>query len=160
MIWAYSECEFPMHAYPSHSGFELGNHEREYAIMLHAGDLITSGMVQQAVAYNQTPSIRLSMEPVQTPFTMKLLPATMLMSAFKRAEDGKGIILRFHNLEARQQTAKLLFDGCVREIIKCRLDETPLEALAFDNSGLLMAVGSKEIVTLKIICNDNRPALH
>ncbi len=153
---AYSEREFPMRSYPAHSGFELGSHEREYAIMLHAGDIIATGMVQQAVAYNQVPCIRLGMEPVKPPFTMKLLPETMLMSAFKRAEDGEGIILRFHNLEASQQTAELLFDGSVREIIKCWLDETPLEALAFENGCLTTPVKPKEIITLKIICSNTR----
>ncbi|MCF6177091.1 MAG: glycosyl hydrolase-related protein [Victivallaceae bacterium] len=150
MIWGYSEVDFPTHDYPAQGGFELGSHEREYAIMLHAGDIITTGMVQQAVGYNQVPCLRLGIAPVKTPFTMKLLPETMLMSAFKRAEDGAGIILRFHNLEASQQTAELLFDGCVTEIIKCRLDETPLEALAFENGCLTTPVKPKEISTLKI----------
>ncbi len=150
LIWRYDKDKFPRHFYPAESGFEIGTHQREYGIILHRGDIISADMLQPAIAYNQPHYVRLSTTPVELPFTMELLPTTLLLSAFKQAEDEDGVIVRFYNPTATQHKAQLRFTGNIDEIFKCRLDETPLETLPFTDGVLSIPVAAKEIITLKM----------
>ena len=65
------------------------------------------------------------------------------MTAFKRSEDGSGLVVRFVNLSEKETEAVVKFDG---KIFMTDRTEIPREFIAFNTN--TFKVGKKKIVTL------------
>ena len=65
------------------------------------------------------------------------------VSAFKRSEDGSGLVVRFVNLSDKETEAAVKFDG---KIFMTDMTEIPREFIGFNSH--VFKVGKKKIVTL------------
>lgn len=73
----------------------------------------------------------------------------MIMTAFKQAEDGNGVVLRFYNTSTETRNCRLSFSVEWQKIELCRLDETAIQLLTPLDRQISVRVKPKTIVTLK-----------
>jgi hypothetical protein len=83
---------------------------------------------------------------------LRLSPSALCLTALKKAEKGRNVILRFYNPLARQVDAKLRLYYPVRKAWQCALDETRAGALAVQGDGheIALKVPGKKIVTVEL----------
>jgi alpha-mannosidase len=70
-------------------------------------------------------------------------------SAFKRAEDGDGYILRLYEMLGKAVTACIRLDGFQTAII-CRMDESHLAPLEVQNGCIRVEFAPHKIVSLRL----------
>lgn len=141
----------PTREYPSETGFELGVHEREYALLVHAGPIAESPVLRDAVAYNRPPRVRWTDKTPAQSFTLRLEPAALVLTALKQAEDGKGYVIRFHNVTDNKVAGRLALPKAFARIVAARLDETLLEEIARNTDLVTLTVPARKIVTLRLL---------
>ncbi len=71
--------------------------------------------------------------------------------AVKCAEDGRGLILRGHELNGRDATAELTFACPIREAALCDVGEKPIETLKPDGGRLRFPLGHDRMFTLRVV---------
>ncbi len=149
-IWGVQREQFPVNEYDSSGGHELGHHEREYALFVHAGDIREPDHIATAVGYQHPPLSRPTGEGPLPGFSLELAPADLIYSTLTRSLDGQGLILRFFNPRAAKVQAEITLSQKFATIERLQLDESPLTKVAQDTDRLSMEVAAKEIVTLKL----------
>lgn len=82
---------------------------------------------------------------------LRVEPACVVLSAFKRSEDGTAAVVRIWNPLEQRRAVTVIPGFPVREAWKARLDETPLERLEVAGSRVNVEIGSKEVVTLRLV---------
>jgi alpha-mannosidase len=83
---------------------------------------------------------------------LKLTPDTLCMTALKKAEKGRDVILRFYNPLNKTVHAKLWSYYNMKKACLCHLDETGREILEIKADGceIEISVPQKKIVTIRI----------
>jgi alpha-mannosidase len=135
----------------------FGVHTFEYALVPHAGDWHESGAYQQAhsfaVPLHAAAEARHDGILPPTAALIRLDPPDLVVSALKRSEDGKGLVLRAWNIAAEAVTATISLPPFVRGVRRVRLDETaaPDGDLAFTpgaTPSVRLVAGPRQIITL------------
>ena len=92
--------------------------------------------------------------PVEAPWIRSAFacePGRLTFSAFKEAEDGEAVILRFYNTTDQQCEEIIRFTGRVAGAERARLDETPVSPLTVEEGSVIrIAAAPAEVVTLRI----------
>ena len=99
---------------------DQGQHEITYSFVPHEGDWRAGGTVRRAYELNEPLRAVVVTSgygnlPWQQSFA-QLEPNNLILTALKRAEDGRGIIARFYESEGRDCTAVLRIPGVKRAI--------------------------------------------
>jgi alpha-mannosidase len=83
---------------------------------------------------------------------LRLSPANLCATAFKKAENGKNAILRFYNPTGRTLEATLRSHYRIRKAWRCELDEKRKEPIPVAASGheIRLSTPKKKIVTLEL----------
>ena len=106
---------------------DQGAHEFTYALLPHGGDFVEGRVVQEAFALN---------EPVHAVIGEAKLPYRSFLSfdndqveldAVKKSEDGKYIVVRFHEFAGSRQTVTVCPGFGITSWRECDLRERPLE---------------------------------
>ena len=118
---------------------DQGQHEITYSFVPHEGDWRTGGTVRRAYELNEPMQAVVlagpgGSLPLQQSFA-QLEPNNLILTALKRAEDGRGIIARFYESEGRDCTAVLRVPGVKSAI------ETNLVEVDKPNAGLRVSDG-------------------
>jgi alpha-mannosidase len=131
-----------------------GAHEFRYAIYPHAGTW------DKAEVFREAERLSLPLEPAQAGAHggslpkrhgfLSIEPANLVVSAVKRAEDGKGLVLRVFNPTGKPVNAVVKFDRKIRAAEEITLEELPLRKLTPRGAVLKLDVAAKKIVTLKV----------
>lgn len=128
---------------------DQGIHEFTYALLPHGGDFIEGNTVQEAFFLNQPlvpveGRIRL---PFESCFAFN--QETIELDAVKKAEDGKGIIVRFHEFagEKKKVTLKAGFD--FQSWVETDLRERPVGNASGDRE-INLPIKPYEIKTIRI----------
>ena len=115
--------------YPDYSA-DKGEHSFTYALYPHKGDFICGKTVQAAIELNQPMEAlpgKIDVVPNNNGSTVTLTGAYVEIDAFKKSEDGKSIVLRFHEYSGSKGKVKMNFGFPVKRICECDLMERPLE---------------------------------
>lgn len=132
---------------------ELGTHTFEYALVPHAGDWRSVAAAEMGQSYN-TPLLTMSGldKSVRRESGQSLLSAApdFLVTALKRAEDGKGWILRGYETRGEAHQVEIQLPRSIRSVWKTSLLEEPEEALSLANHQIRFACRPHEIVTLRM----------
>lgn len=136
-----------------------GDHEFRYWICPH------SGSWNQADVFREVEACTVPLLPIQTSrhagalpqahSFFELQPEALMVSALKRSEDGKGVILRIHNPSPEEIEGSLL---CFREpqsVELVSLEEKPVAPMKVDGKEIPLRLGSRKIMTLKIVFGSN-----
>ncbi len=133
---------------------DRGTHEFTYALLPHGGTGL--GEVRQAAAALNSPLLvsTVRRHAGKLPSTHSLLStdrASVVIEVVKRAEDGRGIIVRLY--EAEGGRGKFTFRTAlpVSKAFRTNLLEEDLESLPFKNGSLALTVRPFEIITLRLV---------
>ncbi len=127
---------------------DKGEHDFTYAIYPHASNFIDGGTVQAAADLNQ-PLMAVNGQ-IALP-RMSFSGAHIELDACKKSEDGKTVVLRFHEYAGAKGTATIQFGFDVREVRLCDLMERSAETpeAVMDNS-VQIKIKPYEVVTLLV----------
>ena len=76
------------------------------------------------------------------------------VSCVKQAEDRSGLIIRIFNPLATEEKVELTFGSNIHGAKLTRMDETEIEDLNVAQRKLKFTMGSKKIITIKVILED------
>ncbi len=111
------------------SNADKGEHDFTYALYPHKGNFVEGETVQAAVDLNQplevmTGQIKLPVNAVGS--TLCLIGAHVELDACKKSEDGKYLVVRFHEYAGAKGRVKLEFGFTVKAACECDLMERPM----------------------------------
>jgi len=131
-----------------------GIHSYRYALYPHFGGWKASGVAQRGYELNN-PLIPV----VEPPHKGELPPAfsfiniepeNLILTAVKKAEDGKELILRLYEVWGKKCVARISLKKTIQSAYKEDLLEKDLQGLKFSENLLETTVDPYEIVTLKV----------
>ncbi|MFN7995942.1 MAG: glycoside hydrolase family 38 C-terminal domain-containing protein [Bryobacteraceae bacterium] len=143
--------------YYSPNASEAGSHSFEYSLYAHSGDW-RNGVVQQAHSFN-TALVPFATDahsgslPAPHSF-LKITEGDFEVTAFKRSEDGKSLILRGHETMGRKGRVTVSLDRAPVQAWMSDLTERPGRKLAFQQGKLQFDCNPFEFVTLRL---DEKP---
>ncbi len=138
-----------------------GSHVFQYALYPHVGDWDAGGVA--SIAYGENVPLELVQSfggndapPLDRTF-VGISGGAMVLSALKRAEDGRGIILRVFNPTSRPLSANVTFSFPVRRVYRATMAEedrrrVPLVA----KNQTRIRLKRKQVVTVRIIPTGHR----
>ena len=142
--------------YPVPEAQCLGRHRFELALYTYQGTWEEAGLLEAAQAFRAPPiGVQLDSEekgslPSELGF-LSLRPEGLVLSAFKVAEDGRGIVVRVYNPTSRTISGQISFWRPPLEAEWTRLDESPLEKINLSSGAIIpLVVKSGEIKTIKL----------
>ena len=133
---------------------DRGIHHFTYSIFPHAGDLRDGRVVEEAAALNrpllvqEIPATRGAGLPLSHSFLSCTHPSAVI-EAVKRAEDGRGIIVRVYEAHGSRARAKLRYGLPFRKAHRCDLLERPLETLPTRDQEISFELRPFEITTFR-----------
>jgi mannosylglycerate hydrolase len=134
----------------------LGTWTFHYSIVPHRGTWEEARIWQAAHAFS-VPLVAHECQPGQgdLPAELSFLsaePPTIPVSAIKRSESGKGIIVRLFNPTPREVNVSLRFFRPLARAHRVRLDEGLVATLPVsDGNRVNLSLGKKEVVTVELI---------
>lgn len=114
--------------YPDYAA-DKGEHDFTYALLPHKGDFVEGKTLREAYDLNQPMCVvkgKLEL-PTIAGSTMKLSGAYVELDAFKRSEDGKHIVIRFHEYAGAKGKVLVEPGFAVKEFAESDLMERPTE---------------------------------
>lgn len=125
----------------------------EYALYPHAGNWEKAGVNDMAFRFNVPMTVVQRFGAgVELPPTVSLVgveSGKLMLSAVKRSEDGRGLIVRIFNPTARQVVSAVRFGFPVKRVDECTMGEKAVKRLRGARSVRVVA-GPKKVVTLKV----------
>lgn len=157
----------------------LGEYRYEYAILPHAGNWrtvypiaynysaplrVTRGDTHEGLELREMNITRddpAKVKPIPfprggpNPDTLSFItlePNTLVLSAFRRSEDGQGVIVRFYNVTRRATAARLTFHAPLQEAYRVNLNEERQEKLKIrDGRTVEVPTRGGEVVSVELI---------
>lgn len=105
---------------------DQGLHEFTYSLYPHGGDFAEGGTVKEAYALNQPLTLLEDMASKEGSFIM-VDNEWVEVDALKRSEDGKSLVIRFHEYTGSRQNVNIKFSFPVAGYRECDLMERPME---------------------------------
>lgn len=132
-----------------------GEHEFRYALFPHSGDWNVGGVCREAEAFtNALIPAQVGPHdgylPTKRGF-LEIEPDSLVLSAFKRSEDGKGWIVRFYNPTTRPVQARLKIFKKIVSASLVNLEEKEIRQLRPSGSSVALEAAPKKIVTVKLV---------
>ncbi len=130
-----------------------GEHTFTYALYPHCAGFVDGGTVQSAADLNQpltavAGTIRL---PAKLGSTITLDGAFVELDACKQSEDGKSMVIRFHEYAGAKGTVQVGFGFDVKDVRLCDLMERPCQdAQTVNNNAVTVKIKPYEVVTLLV----------
>ncbi len=134
----------------------LGEHSFEFALYPHAKPWEQSGVYRKAMNFSFPLSAVQSGLPKNGSIGLnnsfiKVLPENLIMSCFKKSEDGEGYVLRLYNPTAGEITGNVQFGFGVDSAQLVNLEELPISELKIENGNTVtLNAGPKKILSLYI----------
>lgn len=134
--------------YPDYAA-DKGEHDFTYALFPHKGDFIDGGTVSEAFDLNQpmealTGKLCLPTEPGKGP--VRLSGAHVELDALKKSEDGRYLVLRFHEYAGEKGKVRVETGFAVSSYAESDLMERETEA--FHTGDICLAIRPYEIKTV------------
>lgn len=132
-----------------------GDHEFRYLVYPHAGTW------EAADLYGQVEQFAAPMEPAQagphggdlprTASFLRVHGTNVVMSALKRAEDGRGLVVRLYNPSTHKQTATIACASKIMSAEELTLEEVRVAGLTPSGKSVSVTLGKKKIVTVRLV---------
>lgn len=109
---------------------DKGEHTFTYALYPHRSDFVNGKTVQEAMELNQPLEAlpgRVRLLDSDTESTVSLIGAHVELDALKKSENGKYLVLRFHEYAGSKGKVKAELGFKAKQICECDLMERPLE---------------------------------
>jgi len=126
---------------------DKGEHEFTYTLYAHKGDTASGGVVERSERLNRPVCFFGGSEELER--YIDISAPSVLVEAFKRAEDGEGYILRIYESLGREVDATVR----VKDMVCCELSdmlENKISGIAVEDGAAELRIKPYEIVTLRI----------
>ena len=127
----------------------------DYALCAHGGGWLEGGVHRLAERFNRECLVfRTEARPGTAParaglLSMRSRPDVVRMSALKRSQDGKALVLRCFNPSGEAAEARIRMDRGIRAAFFANMEETAAERIQPEGSnGVRICIGAKKILTL------------
>ena len=133
---------------------EAGSHDFQYSLYAHQGDWSRGGVAEQAHSFNSplrviaTDAHSGTLPPVHGFLAVE--SGHFEVTALKKAEDGRGYILRGHETEGQSGTVRLHLDLPFHNASFADLAERPTQPAQFDQGTLQFECKPFQFVTLRL----------
>ncbi len=133
----------------------MGELECRYALMPHAGDWESGGVLWEAYRHKvDIQAIQGLPKPGELPAAMSFFTVSpagaVMMAALKQSEDGQATVLRVWNTTGTEQTVSVTTRLPVKAARRVRLDETPMADLELRDGTFRLALRPHEIATVTL----------
>lgn len=139
---------------PDHGIQCPGMQQFEYAICVHEGDWKEAGMLATAAEYYApVHSVVSGRGKGKLPLQGSLFSIdnrNIHVTCVKRAEAGKGMIIRFFNPQEESAQCNINFGRCPSEAYFCRMDEAILGEVKIMGNTLPCKIEPKKIITIRV----------
>lgn len=130
---------------------DRGVHSFRYALFPHAGPFRAETVVREAYAFNHRARVFAGLLPEDLPPPVQVDAPNVVVETVKRAEDGRGWILRLFEAEGTACRCRLEFGGTL-----CRIEQTNMleetEALLLEQGTQMdLPLRAFGIVTLRVV---------
>ena len=134
---------------------ETGMHKFTYSLYPHEGDW-KKGMTDRRAWELNNPLIAIAEKPHKGSLQkaldfVKIEPGNLIVTCFKEAENGNGLILRFYEAHGKLTACRIKFGFDVKKAEETDLLERKIKNVAVNKNQLRIKVGKFEIKTLKIL---------
>ncbi len=130
---------------------DRGAHEFTYAIYPHAGDFVSGGTVQEASDLNQPLTAVPGCVKLPGESTVSITGVYAELDACKKSEDGKSLVIRFHEYAGGKGKACVKFGFPVKEVRVCDLMERPADKVeAISGNAVSIQIKPYEIISLTV----------
>ena len=141
-------------AYPNPDA-DQGHQHFTYSLLPHVEDFRRGGVIEESHFLNQ-PLYETTVEPHagDLPATYSLVSSdrpNAVITAVKQAEDGSGLIVRFHDAYDCRSTVTLTIPATYTKAYLCDLMENPQSELTVCDGRITLPVSNFEIITVKLI---------
>ena len=129
---------------------DMGHHTFRYALLPHAGDFRTAGVIEEGYRFNVPLSLKAtSAAPAEVSFFSVSSP-NVVIDTVKKAEDSDAVIVRMYEAHGKRGTVRLTSSLPVKSAARVNLLEEQDEKVAWTNGGADVSVTPFQIVTLKL----------
>lgn len=125
---------------------DQGEHTFTYALLPHKGDFVEGMVVQEAFALNEPMQAVPGASRLTYDSFVSFDNAQIELDAVKRSEDGKYIVIRFHEFAGSRQEVKVKPGFAYKAWAECDLRERP--AADFVQDEICMSLHAYEIKTI------------
>lgn len=115
--------------YPDYAA-DKGEHDFTYSLYPHKGDFVEGRTVQTAFDLNQPMEVingKVTLPTGKGASTIRISGVNVELDACKKSEDGKYLVLRFHEYSGAKGNATIQFGFPVEQVCECDLMERPIE---------------------------------
>jgi alpha-mannosidase len=127
-----------------------GEHSFTYSLFPHPGDWTDAGVTGEAFSLNSpVVAVRGGGEPAEYGF---VAPGgvELALGGFKRAEDGRGVILRLYEPHGKRGSTALRFAFSAGSVKRANLLEEPEETVEVEKGKARLDVRPFEVLTLRV----------
>ncbi|MFQ6134926.1 MAG: alpha-mannosidase [Nitrososphaerales archaeon] len=139
---------------PTPDALELRDYVFEFSLCPHIGDWRQADSHRQAHQFNRRfIPVRINGQgddPREGSF-IQLKPSSLMLSAFKRSDDGSGSIVRFYETEGRKTEGDIRFHKKVKEAYETDLLENETKRLEPHSNRVKIEINPYEVKSLKIM---------
>ncbi len=129
----------------------LGRMEFRYWLRPFAGPLPRALLLREVVTHQAGIRTHLTSRPMERkPFFRLERCEGVLLTAFKPAEDNRGVVVRLWNTESQERSAILRFARGPEDAMRCDLNEVPQQSLPVNAEGVTVTVGARSLATIKL----------
>lgn len=131
-----------------------GRHKFRLSIYPHSGNWIEGKVYDEALKFNLPLSFietnNLTTENLNEKSFLKIQPDDLVISCFKKSEDGEGFILRLYNPTYKIIPGKVEFFWKIKSAELVTLEEKFVQKLDLTNNKIHIDVQPKKIITIKL----------
>ena len=128
----------------------LGKNVAEYSIVAHEGDYTGERAYEEAYNLN-TPMLALQGDFKAEDSLVSIKGENVVLSAFKKAEEGDSIIVRIFNISDKEENFQIKVNRDVKEINEVNLNEELIEKLEVKENAINGIISKKQIKTFEIV---------
>jgi len=128
---------------------DQGFHEFTYALLPHGGDFVEGQVIQEAYALNEPMQAVSGISTVDYESFVTFDNSQVELDAVKKSEDGKYIVIRFHEFAGAAQKVTIQPGFTFRSWMECDLRERPV-GTASEEKEIVMPLHAYEIKTILI----------
>lgn len=126
---------------------DVGMHTFTYALLPHTGDLVDGGVVKSAYALNNPMQTVAGCEEKGSASFFTVDNAQVEIDAVKKSEDGKYLVIRFHDFAGAKQKVRVKPEFAFKAWAEGDLRERPTEEMRTENA-VEVSLHPYEIITL------------
>ena len=129
---------------------DMGRHRFRYALLPHAGDLRTAGVIPAARAFNVPLLLQKTGAATGTRSFLSVNNPAVVIDTVKQAEDSRCVIVRLYEAHGARSRVRLTSTLPVTKAMRCNLLETDEAPVVWRNGSAALELRPFQIVTLKL----------